>query len=173
MRPEAGKPRARRVATLVLGVAAVGVLGVCAAALVWVRGGRATPSDETASSRSATEPRFAAIPNVTTRAEPVTLDAGAAADETAPDEATLMNRLRRIEDSDPTLALELAREGDARFPGSANSAERAMIVVKSLARQGSLSEARGKAEVMVNEYAGTRWALEVEQHTGAHPHRSR
>jgi hypothetical protein len=93
--------------------------------------------------------------------------------DTAPDEAGLMDRLRKIEDGDPTLALQLAREGDARFPSGADAAERAMIVVKSLARQGDVSEARGKAEEMVNVYAGTRWALEVEQHTGAHPHRSR
>jgi hypothetical protein len=44
-----------------------------------------------------------------------------------------------------------------------------MIEVKSLARQGHLSEARGAAEAMVNKYAGTPWALEVERHTGAHP----
>jgi hypothetical protein len=46
----------------------------------------------------------------------------------------------------------------------------AAMVVKSLARQGKASEARAEAEEMVNKYVGTRWAREVEQHTGAHPH---
>ncbi|MGA3123146.1 MAG: hypothetical protein ABSF69_20435 [Polyangiaceae bacterium] len=86
------------------------------------------------------------------------------------DEASLMQRLRAIEDSDPAQALDLARDGDRRFPKSRDSAERAMIEVKSLAREGKLSEARGAAEVMVNQYPGTPWALEVERHTGAHPH---
>ena len=85
------------------------------------------------------------------------------------DETTLMERLRSMVDSDPKQALDLAREGDRRFPGSSDSAERAMIEVKALAREGHYSEARGAAEAMVNKYPGTRWALEVERHTGAHP----
>jgi hypothetical protein len=48
----------------------------------------------------------------------------------------------------------------------------AAMVVKSLARQGKASEARAEAEVMVNKYAGSQWALEVERHTGAHPTRN-
>jgi hypothetical protein len=80
-----------------------------------------------------------------------------------------MEYLRSVEDGDPAVALALAREGDVRFPGGDASAERAMIEVKSLAREGHLSEARGAAEQMVNRYPGTRWALEVERHTGAHP----
>jgi len=85
-------------------------------------------------------------------------------------EAALMARLRLIEDRDPAVALALAREGNALYPNSSESAERAMVVVKSLARQGELAEARGEAERMVNLYPGTRWAREVEQQTGAHPH---
>jgi len=42
---------------------------------------------------------------------------------------------------------------------------------QALARQGRISEARGEAEHMVNEYPGTQWALDVERNTGAHPHR--
>jgi hypothetical protein len=89
------------------------------------------------------------------------------------DEAALMARLRGIEDADPAQALDLAREGNRRFPESADAAERAAIVVKSLARTGHLSEARGEAETMVNRYAGTPWALDVERHMGAHPHVNR
>jgi hypothetical protein len=84
-------------------------------------------------------------------------------------EGSLMQHLRAIEDADPNAALALAREGDRRFPDSADAAERAMIEVKSIARQGDVSAARGAAEAMVNKYPGTSWALEVERHTGAHP----
>jgi hypothetical protein len=80
-----------------------------------------------------------------------------------------MVRLRDIENGDPAVALDMAREGDVRFAGGSAAAERAMIEVKSLAREGRLSEARGAAEQMVNRYPGTPWALEVERHTGAHP----
>ena len=89
------------------------------------------------------------------------------------DEGSLMTKLRSVEDSDSEVALELAREGDRRFPESSAAAERAAIIVKSLAREGKLSEARGEAEAMVNRYAGTSWAALVEQHTGAHPHTDR
>jgi hypothetical protein len=92
---------------------------------------------------------------------------------TSLDEVSLMTRLRGIEDADPTQALELAREGNRRFPDGTDAAERAAIVVKSLARTGHISEARGEAETMVNRYPGTSWAREVEQHTGAHPHVNR
>jgi hypothetical protein len=104
-------------------------------------------------------------------APPGTEPPATAASSTSPgNETMLMARLRRIEDGDPTVALQLAREGNDVDPNGSDSAERAMIVVKSLARQGDLEAARGEAERMVNAYPGTPWALEVERRTGAHPH---
>jgi hypothetical protein len=84
-----------------------------------------------------------------------------------------MARIRLAEETDPARALELAREGNRHFPEGSDAAERAAVVVKSLARQGYWSEARGEEETMVDRYPGTRWALEVEQHTGAHPRERR
>jgi len=89
------------------------------------------------------------------------------------DETALMTRMRSAETTAPDVALQLAREGNLRFPGSSDAAERAAAVVRCLAQLGRVSEARGEAEIMVNRYAGTPWALEVERHTGAHPHRNR
>jgi type IV secretory pathway VirB10-like protein len=87
------------------------------------------------------------------------------------DESALMERLRKAQDTDEyQLSYDLAREGLRRFPDSPDAPEMAAMVVKSLARQGKASEARAEAEEMVNKYVGTRWAREVEQHTGAHPH---
>ena len=86
-------------------------------------------------------------------------------------EPELMERLRKAQDTDEyQLSYDLAREGLRRFPDSPDAPEMAAMVVKSLARQGKASEARAEAEEMVNKYAGTSWAREVERHTGAHPH---
>jgi hypothetical protein len=86
-------------------------------------------------------------------------------------EPELMERLRKAQDTDEyQLSYDLAREGLRRFPDSSDAPEMAAMVVKSLARQGKASEARAEAEEMVNKYAGTSWAREVERHTGAHPH---
>jgi len=85
------------------------------------------------------------------------------------EEKELMQRLRQVQESDPVEALELARKGNRLYPKSRFAAERAGRVVKSLALLGKLAQARGEAEKMVNTYAGTPWALEVERHTGAHP----
>jgi hypothetical protein len=88
-------------------------------------------------------------------------------------ESEILEKLRKAQDTDDyMLSYELAREGHRRFPDSPNAPEFAAMVVKSLARQGKISEARAEAEVMVNKYAGTRWAREVERHTGAHPIRN-
>jgi hypothetical protein len=87
------------------------------------------------------------------------------------DESELMERLRKAQDTDDyLLSYDLARDGLRRFSDSSDAPEMAAMVVKSLARQGKVSEARAEAEEMVNKYAGTSWAREVEQHTGAHPH---
>ena len=88
-------------------------------------------------------------------------------------ESELMEKLRKAQDTDEfVLSYDLAREGLRRFPDSADAPEMAAMVVKSLARQGKTSEARAEAETMVNKYAGTHWAREVERHTGAHPIRN-
>jgi hypothetical protein len=88
------------------------------------------------------------------------------------DEAPLLARLQSVQESDPSLAYDLAREGRRRFPASANAPEWAARVVKSLALLGRLSEARREAEIMVNAYPESPWTREVEAHTGAHPRRS-
>jgi hypothetical protein len=88
------------------------------------------------------------------------------------DEASLMARLRRIKDEDPALAVELAREGNRRFPESAGAPERASILIHALASLDRASEARGEAEDMVNRYPDSAWVREVERFTGAHRHRN-
>jgi hypothetical protein len=80
------------------------------------------------------------------------------------EEPSLMAQLREMRQSDPELSLRLAREGNERFPGSPDAAERAAIVVKSLMRMGRADEATDEARTMVEKYAGTTWALDVKRH---------
>jgi hypothetical protein len=79
-------------------------------------------------------------------------------------EAALMQQLREIRQSDPELSLRLAREGNERFRGSPEAAERASIVVKSLMRMGRADEATAEARAMVERYPGTSWSLDVKRH---------
>jgi hypothetical protein len=83
-----------------------------------------------------------------------------------------MARLRSIKDSDAAAAIELARDGNKRFPDTADAPERASILIHALASQGASSEARGEAEQMVNHYPDSDWVREVERFTGAHRHRN-
>ena len=88
------------------------------------------------------------------------------------DEASLMAELRGLGPSDPTATLELARQGNARFPDSANAPERSSILIHALASLGQAAEARGEAEAVVNRYPDSSWVREIESFTGAHRHRS-
>jgi hypothetical protein len=87
-------------------------------------------------------------------------------------ETALMSELRAFKDSDPDFAIERAREGNRRFPDSADAPERGSILIHALASAGRASEARGEAEDMVNRYPDSEWVREVERFTGAHRHRN-
>jgi hypothetical protein len=88
------------------------------------------------------------------------------------DETRLMARLRAAAGSDPALAVQLAREGNRRFPDSAAAPERASILIHALAGENLGTEARGEAENMVNHYPDSEWVREIERFTGAHRHRN-
>jgi hypothetical protein len=83
-----------------------------------------------------------------------------------------MARIRKVKDSDPALAIDLAREASRRFPDSADDQERGSVIVHALASLGRSSEARGAAEEMVNRGPDSAWVREVETFTGAHRHRN-
>lgn len=83
-----------------------------------------------------------------------------------------MAELRAVKERDAKQALELAREGNRRFPNSPESAERASIAIHALNELGFRSEARGEAEEMVNRYPDGPWVREVERFTGAHRRRN-
>jgi hypothetical protein len=115
-------------------------------------------------------PRPSSLASPPTPARPA--PAAPSAPAAAPlDEVRLMKRLREIKESDSALAVELAREGNRRFPESADAPERASILIHALVALDRANEARGEAEDMVNRYANSTWVREVERYTGAHPHR--
>ena len=88
------------------------------------------------------------------------------------DEARLMARLRAASGTDPALAVQLAREGNRRFPDSPDAPERTSILIHALAGLDHSMEARGEAEEMVNHYPDSEWVREIERFTGAHRHRN-
>ena len=99
-------------------------------------------------------------------------DAGAPPAPGALDEPHLMAKLRAIKDREPQAAVILARQGNQRFPDSADAPERTSILIHSLVAVDKGSEARGEAERMVNHYPDSGWVREVERFTGAHRHRN-
>ncbi len=91
---------------------------------------------------------------------------------TPQNEMTLMDELRRFKDTDPQFAVDRAREGNVRFPNSADAPERTSILIHALSALGQTSEARGISEDMVNRYPDSVWVREIERFTGAHRHRN-
>jgi hypothetical protein len=127
--------------------------------------GRVTEEPEPAEAPLATANTVA--PEVATSAPAVTT-----VTTTELDEDELMRRLRLARGSNAEAAVELAREGNRRFPSSSAAPERASILIHSLAELGLASQARGQAEDMVNRYADSPWVREIENFTGAHRHRN-
>jgi hypothetical protein len=85
-------------------------------------------------------------------------------------ESTLMARLHELGETNPPLSLQLAREGNARFPNSADAPERAWIVVKSLVNMAQFKEAQAEARIMVAKYPNDPRALDVQRHLLTNPH---
>ena len=83
-----------------------------------------------------------------------------------------MARLRSIADKDPAQAIALAREGNRRWPNSADAPERTSILIHALAATGQSMQARGEAERMVNQAPDSPWVRDIERFTGAHRHRN-
>ena len=127
-----------------------------------------------ASSAPANPPAPPAAPRLRPQAPPApaTKPAPSSAPSAPFSEVQLMARLRSIKDSNAAAAMELARDGNRRFPDSTDAPERASILIHALASQGASSEARGEAEQMVNHYPDSEWVREIERFTGAHRHRN-
>ena len=80
------------------------------------------------------------------------------------DEASLMAKIRELGTSDLELSLELAREGNDRFPSSSDAIERTWVICKSLTGLGRSQEARSVALEMVRKYPDANWTRDVQRH---------
>jgi hypothetical protein len=85
------------------------------------------------------------------------------------DGRSLLAKLRELRGSNPTLTLQLAREGNARFGDDADAAERSWFVVKALSELGRHDEARVEGRALVERHQGTRWAEDVYRHLFVNP----
>ena len=131
----------------------------------------APPSDAAGETHAAEEPRVpdrAPISATAPASEPVR-PRPPAAPSPAVTEPALMSAIRALGAADPARALELAREGNQRFPNSADAAERTWTICKSLAALGRFSEAQQEARQMVQQYPDTRWAGDVKRHLLTQP----
>jgi hypothetical protein len=157
-----------------LAVTGIAVIGIAAALFRRSAGERPGAGEETADvSMSAPVAPGAALPLAPPAARSAAPTTPAPPAEPPPaDEASLMTRLRAAAASDPARAVALARDGNRRFPDSADAPERTSILVHALAALDRPSEARGEAEDMVNRYPDSAWVQEVERFTGAHRHRN-
>jgi hypothetical protein len=100
---------------------------------------------------------------------PVSLDVTPPRAAPPPDEPALMSTLRTLGDSEPERSLQLAREAEQRFPGSADAAEQEWYVCKSLVNLERFYDARDEARLMVAAYPATPWAQDVARHLLVNP----
>jgi hypothetical protein len=150
----------------------VPVLALLGVISIW---SRREPSREASVVPNAPEPQLVdvASPVAAPQLEPTTREAMKSAPPAASaipplSEDSLATEMHSLEDSNPALALELARQGQTQWPNGPRAAEFAATEVKCLYRLGNPSAGRGAAEAMVNKYVGSPWAIEVERQTGAH-----
>lgn len=92
-------------------------------------------------------------------------------DDLAPevDEESLLEQLRLLALTNPTLSLELARTGDEHFPDGPTAVERSWFEARALVELGRFEEARRLAQQMVERYPNTHFAQDVQRHLLSHP----
>ncbi len=84
-------------------------------------------------------------------------------------EESLTARLRDEVDSNPSQALELAREGEERFPTGAHADERAFLKMRALVNLGRIAPARDEADAFLARHPDSPYAERVYRLTGVHP----
>ncbi len=152
----------------------MGSLGVLVVGALVARGG--PRSVDGSREQSARSPEEATPPNSAGRT--AIADSAAAGPPTAlgprdvaalVSEASLMVRLHHLAETNPSLSLALARDGNAQFPHSPGAPERAFIVAKSLVDMGRFKEAQKEARRMLKDYPNDPHTLDVERHLLAIP----
>jgi len=149
-------------------IAAIGLVG--AAVVVWRARARPprTSRAETPAEPAEAPPVPPPVPPPVTAPPPGPV--GAPRDERpALSEPALMVTLREIGGTAPARSIELARDGQRRFSGSADAPERAFIIVQSLVNLRRFHEARDEAREMVRKYPDNPFALDAQRHLLVYP----
>ena len=84
-------------------------------------------------------------------------------------EPELMTQLRQLVDSAPARTIELAREGQKRFPQSPDVPERAWMIARALVRLGRFEEACDEARWLMRRHPENVWAIDAMRHLLLHP----
>jgi hypothetical protein len=87
----------------------------------------------------------------------------------APNHDAIMAELRRLMFTAPAISLEIARDGNARFPDGPQAAERAWFETRALVLLGRFDEARSVARRMIERYPDTQWTTDVRRHLLSQP----
>ena len=87
----------------------------------------------------------------------------------SPEEAALMDRLRKAVKGDPQTAVNLADEGERRFPESPLREEREALAIDAFINMQKMGSARGRAEFFLRRYPNGKYAAHVGNMTGMHP----
>ncbi len=85
------------------------------------------------------------------------------------EEAALMDRIRKDVRSDPQTAVNLADEGEKRFPDSPLREEREALAIDALINMQKIGSARGRADFFLRRYPNGKYAAHVGNMTGVHP----
>lgn len=128
---------------------------------------RAPPSPTDESARVVAPPVSPAPPQPSAR--PPIIAPMRRDEPTAMPEPQLMATLREMGGTAPQRSIDLAREGQRRFPNSADAAERDFIVVQSLVNLKRFHEAQDEARAMVRKYPDNQFALDAQRHLLVYP----
>ena len=89
--------------------------------------------------------------------------------ESLDSEEDLVERLRDEVDRNPAQAVELAKEGERRHPGSRSADEREFLRMRALVHLGEISAAREAAARFFDRYPNSPFAPRVSRLTGRRP----
>ena len=151
-------------------IAAVGLAAAAAVVLIW-RARSTTPESPRAEPQPETAPQAAPLPSTPAPVQPAPLGGVAPGRDAPPamSEPALMAALRDVGGTAPERSIALARDGQRRFPNSADAPERAFIIVQSLVNLRRFHEARDAAREMVRRYPDNPFALDAQRHLLVYP----
>jgi hypothetical protein len=152
-------------------VAGIAVLSAVAVLLVAQGGAPVGPAPQPAAPAPEAQPAPAAPPApVSAPAAPPPAEQAAPTAAPPPaSEAELMAQLRDAVDADPARAVELAEDGERRFPDARVADERRFLKLRALVHLGDIPRARVEAEEFFEAHPDSPLGRDVYRLTGVRP----